>query len=172
MEQLSFRNRIWVSRRVPAYVWILAIASFLYLLLQILIFVMEGISLGSAVLALIALVIFVTSFSALRNRGAFVEADAVLSIGKTGSADITLEYPGLTEWDPQSRTSKSILYSADGALENLPVTYDKKLGQIEIHGMADRQGKAAEIRIYRPASLEEIIDFLERNGISVTEKED
>jgi hypothetical protein len=166
MKELKFENLVWMSRKAPRPAYAAAVISIIWLVLETLVIIMEGMSFFNVFSVIIAFAIFIASFSAIGKRGAFVQRDAIFTYqGTDGTSEIVLEYMAR----PDAGNGLGSRYTAMYA-DALTVIYNKYLKYIKIKGMKNEEGKPADIYIYNTAPLESVFKFLIEAGADYTIK--
>lgn len=92
MEEINFKNKLWVSMKGGIFERFLAVLVCIYCILQIFVFFMEGIDFRSVIMIVLAVVLFVYCIRRLKGYGKYIESLCVL---KFFHGRLVWEYPNM-----------------------------------------------------------------------------
>lgn len=140
MHEISFSNKVWVSRRRrKVYTWLITLCC-LYLLFNTIVIIMEGISLYSGFTTFAAVVIILWALYQKNNDGQYIEVDCRIAFSRD---KIIWEYPSIT-LQPNKPDSHVIYKIEPESIINISVSRELGSMRVECAPLAECTYKGKE----------------------------
>lgn len=114
MESIQFLNKVWIDKKRRKTETVLRVCSFLYLICDVILMMMEGIDFWPFMYGILAGMVFVVTTLERKNKGEYVEAECrvTFTVGTMG-----WEYPAIDFGDGKGKINVKYIVKNQDVLE-------------------------------------------------------